>query len=188
MPHSNTLIRRNSLLGHLIALPPWFSERPVESYNRFSGAEYSHKEAQNSRMFGCTIWCFMIRGIKIWLGVGVALVACSKTPAGVPPTGSALEKTHLTIGVAVPAATYLPLYVAVDEGTFAKQGLRADLVEFRGGTDLIPAIGSKYLDVGGGSLAQITFGVEAGQALEAFYGRFKNPALDLECASFIKKP
>src|SRR5256712_11983450 len=101
-------------------------------------------------MFGCTIWCFMIRGIKIWLCVGVALVACSKTPAGVPPTGSALEKTHLTIGVAVPAATYLPLYVAVDEGTFAKQGLRADLVEFRGGAGLCGAGVSQNLGLGGG--------------------------------------
>src|SRR3989454_10969385 len=172
MPHSNTLIRRNSLLGHLIALPPWFSERPVESYNRFSGAEYSHKEAQNSRMFGCTIWCFMIRGIKIWLCVGVALVACSKTPAGAPPTGSALEKTHLTIGVAVPAATYLPLYVAVDEGTFAKQGLRADLVEFRGGSELIRGSGSQSRDVGVGLLGGITFGVRAGEPLKAFLGGF----------------
>src|SRR5438552_15712014 len=107
-------------------------------------------------MFGCTIWCFMIRGIKIWLCVGVALVACSKTPAAAPPTGSALEKTHLTIGVAVPAATYLPLYVAVDEGTFAKQGLRADLVDFRGGTDPSTAVVSKSFDVGSVWLAEIT--------------------------------
>src|SRR2546428_2608273 len=100
------------------------------------------------RGIGCTIWCFMIRGIKIWLCVGVALVACSKTPAGAPPTGSALEKTHLTIGVAVPAATYLPLYVAVDEGTFAKQGLRADVVEFRGGSGLDHALATQTRDVG----------------------------------------
>src|SRR5437667_11081298 len=99
-------------------------------------------------MFGCTIWCFMIRGIKIWLCVGVALAACSKTPAAAPPTGSALEKTHLTIGVAVPAATYLPLYVAVDEGTFAKQGLRAAVVEFRGGAGLIRAHVSESGGVG----------------------------------------
>jgi len=137
-------------------------------------------------MFGCTIWCFMIRGIKIWLCVGVALVACSKTPAGVPPTGSALEKTHLTIGVAVPAATYLPLYVAVDEGTFAKQGLRADVVEFRGGSDLIRAIVSKSVDVGVVSLAEITSGIDAGQPLKAFYGGFNIPDFDWYGASFIK--
>ncbi len=137
-------------------------------------------------MFGCTIWCFMIRGIKIWLCVAVALVACGKTPAGAPPTGSALEKTHLTIGVAVPAATYLPLYVAVDEGTFAKQGLRADVVEFRGGSDLIRAIVSKSVDVGVVSLAEITSGIDAGQPLKAFYGGFNIPDFDWYGASFIK--
>src|SRR5205809_5866093 len=124
------------------------------------------------RGIGCTIWCFMIRGIQIWLCVAVALGACSKTPAGTPPTGSALEKTHVTIGVAVPAATYLPLYVAVDEGTFAKQGLRADLVEFRGGSDLIRAIVSKSVDVGVVSRAEITSGLDAGWPVQGFHGRF----------------
>src|SRR5205809_6292022 len=82
------------------------------------------------------------------------------------------EKTHLTIGVAVPAATYLPLYVAVDEGTFAKQGLRADLVEFRGGSDLIRAIVSKSVDVGVVSRAEITSGLDAGWPVQGFHGRF----------------
>src|SRR5437667_8695997 len=136
-------------------------------------------------MFGCTIWCFMIRGIQIWLGVAVLLVACSKTPAGAPPTGSALEKTQLTIGVAVPAATYLPLYVAVDEGTFAKQGLRADVVEFRGGSDLIRAIVSKSVEVGGVSLAEITSSTLAGQPRKAFSGGSTVPDFQSYGASSI---
>src|SRR3989442_12905288 len=119
-------------------------------------------------MFGFTIWCFMIRGIKIWLCVGVALVGCRKTPAGAPPTGSALEKTHLTIGVAVPAATYLPLYVAVDEGTFAKQGLRADLVEFRGGAGSDPAVRFRILGLGGGLPALDTSRADFGGATNGF--------------------
>src|SRR5207244_13364155 len=120
--------------------------------------------------FLVSIWCFMVPAGKIWLGVAVALVACSKTPAGAPPTGSALEKTHLTIGVAVPAATYLPLYVAVDEGTFAKQGLRADVVEFRGGTDLIRAIVSESVEVGVVSIAGMTSVMASGEAMNAFDG------------------
>src|SRR5947208_50210 len=139
-----------------------------------------------SRRIRCSIWCFMVPAGKIWLGVAVLLVACSKTPAGAPPTGSALEKTQLTIGVAVPAATYLPLYVAVDEGTFAKQGLRADVVEFRGGSDLIRAMVSKSVDVGVVSLAEITSGIDAGQPLKAFYGGFNIPDFDWYGASFIK--
>src|SRR5213596_950888 len=137
-------------------------------------------------MFGCTIGCFMIRGIKIWLCVAVALAACSKTPAGAPPTGSALEKTHLTIGVAVPAATYLPLYVAVDEGTFAKQGIQADVVEFRGGADVIRAAVSGSVDVGVVALAEITAGIDAGQPLKAFYAGFNIPNFDWYGVSSIR--
>src|SRR6266850_5645650 len=105
----------------------------------------------------------MMSGRKIWFCVTVAmLAACSSTPIG-PSTGSALEKTHLTIGLSVPGATYLPLYVAVDEGTFAKQGIQTDVVEFRGGADVIRAVVSGSVDVGVVALAEITSGIDAGQ-------------------------
>jgi NitT/TauT family transport system substrate-binding protein len=95
-----------------------------------------------------------------------------------PTTGSAVEKPHLTIGLAVPGATYLPLYVAVDEGTFAKHGIQADLVEFRGGSDLIKAVVSGSVDIGVVSLAEILSAIDAGQPLKAFYAGFNIPNFD----------
>jgi len=86
----------------------------------------------------------------------------------------------------VPAATYLPLYVAVDEGMFAKQGLQADLVEFRGGSELIKAVVSRSVDVGVVSLAEITSGIDAGQPLKAFYAGFNIPDFDWYGASSVK--
>src|SRR6267142_5346035 len=125
-------------------------------------------------------------GGKIGFCVTVAmLAACSSTPIG-PSTGSGLEKTHLTIGLAVPGATYLPLYVAVDEGTFAKQGIQADVVEFRGGSDLIKAVVSASVDVGVVSLAEITSGIDAGQPLKAFYAGFTIPDFEWYAVSSIK--
>jgi ABC-type nitrate/sulfonate/bicarbonate transport system substrate-binding protein len=118
----------------------------------------------------------------MWRYVSLAVVAllasCSRTPPSAPATGSALEKTHLTIGLSVPGATYLPLYVAVDEGTFAKQGIQADVVEFRGGTDVIRAAVSGSIDVGVVALAEITSGIDAGQPLKAFYAGFNIPDFD----------
>src|SRR5262249_40039056 len=117
----------------------------------------------------------------MWRYVSLAAVAllasCSKAPPR-PSTGSGLEKTHLTIGLAVPGATYLPLYVAVDEGTFAKQGIQADVVEFRGGADVIRAAVSGSIDVGVVALAEITSGIDAGQPLKAFYAGFNIPDFD----------
>ena len=106
------------------------------------------------------------------------LAGCGRTPALTTSAGSSLEKTHLTIGLAVPTATYLPLYVAVDEGTFGRQGLQVDLVEFRGGSELIKAIVSRSIDVGAVSLAEITAGIDAGQPLKAFYAGFNIPDFD----------
>src|SRR5438128_11630905 len=134
----------------------------------------------------------MMAGRRIWLCVSVAslavavLAGCGGTPARTPSTGSALEKPHLTIGLSVPAATYLPLYVAVDEGTFAKQGIQADLVEFRGGSDLIKAVVSGSVDVGVVALAEITAGIDAGQPLKAFYAGFNIPDFDWYGVSSVK--
>src|SRR5579863_1907594 len=108
----------------------------------------------------------------------VVLTSCSGTQARTSSTGSALEKPHITIGLAVPGATYLPLYVAVDEGTYAKQGIQADLVEFRGGSDLIKAVVSGSVDVGVVALSEISAGIDAGQPLKAFYAGFNIPDFD----------
>jgi NitT/TauT family transport system substrate-binding protein len=110
--------------------------------------------------------------------VSAVLAGCGRAPAGPPSTGSAPEKTHLTIGLAVPGATYLPLYVAVDQGTFAKQGIQADLVEFRGGADVIRAVVSGSVDVGVVGLAEIIVGIDAGQPLKGFYAGFNIPDFD----------
>jgi ABC-type nitrate/sulfonate/bicarbonate transport system substrate-binding protein len=114
------------------------------------------------------------------------LAGCGGTAGVAPQARSGLEKPHLTIGLAVPTATYLPLYVAVDEGTFARQGLKVDLVEFRGGSELIKAIVSRSIDVGAVSLAEITSGIDAGQPLKAFYAGFNIPDFDWYGAASVK--
>jgi NitT/TauT family transport system substrate-binding protein len=108
----------------------------------------------------------------------LAPVSCSRTQSVGPSAGSALEKPHVTIGLAVPGATYLPLYLAVDEGTYAKEGLQADLLEFRGGADLIKAVVSGSVDIGVVALSEVSAGIDAGQPLKAFYAGFNIPDFD----------
>jgi len=125
------------------------------------------------------------RALLCVLVASLAAASCSGTPASAPTTGTTLEKTKLSIGLSVPGATYLPLYVAVDEGTFAKQGIQAEVVEFRGGTDVIRAIVSGSIDVGVVALAEITSGIDAGQPLKAFYAGFNIPNFDWYAVSSV---
>jgi NitT/TauT family transport system substrate-binding protein len=123
---------------------------------------------------GRTMWRY---GFAASVGM-VLLTNCGRTQDVAPSGGSALEKPHITIGLAVPGATYLPLYLGVDEGTYAKQGLQADLLEFRGGADLIKAVVSGSVDVGVVALSEVSAGIDAGQPLKAFYAGFNIPDFD----------
>src|SRR5215469_9608349 len=114
------------------------------------------------------------------------LAGCSRTQAVAPSTGSAPEKPKVTVALAVPGATYLPLYLGVDEGIYAKEGLQVDLLEFRGGADLIKAVVSGSVDVGVVALSEVSAGIDAGQPLKAFYAGFNIPDFDWYGAASTK--
>jgi len=86
----------------------------------------------------------------------------------------------------VPGATYLPVYLAADAGTYAKEGLQVDVLEFRGGSDLVKAVISGSVDVGLVSLAEVTAGIDAGQPLKAFYAGFNIPDFDWYASPSLK--
>ena len=100
--------------------------------------------------------------------------------------GATEKRARITIGIAVPGATYLPVYLAVDDGLLAKEGLQPELVEFRGGADLIKALVAGSVDVGIVGLAEVTAGIDAGQPLKAFYGGFNVPDFDWYATGSVK--
>lgn len=113
--------------------------------------------------------------ILIALLTAALLAGC----AGAQPADDAgPEQRHITIGLSVPGATYLPVYVAADEGTYAKEGLEAEVVEFRGGADVIRGVVSGSVEIGAVALAEISSGIDAGQPLKAFYAGFNIPNFD----------
>ena len=69
---------------------------------------------------------------------------------------------------------------------FAGQGLQVDLLEFRGGSDVIKALVAGSIDVGVVGLAEVTAGIDAGQPLKAFYGGFNVPDFDWYAAASVK--
>jgi len=115
------------------------------------------------------------------------LASCSQQEKrAVQPGVAQLEKTRLTIGIAVPGATYLPVYLAVHEGLLSKEGIQAELLEFRGGGDLIKALVAGSVDVGVVGLAEVMTGIDAGQPLKAFYGGFNVPDFDWYATGAVK--
>ena len=115
----------------------------------------------------------------------VFLTSCGQGRSGVT-SKNGVERQHLNIGLISTTATYLPLYVAQDEGYFTNEGIAVDLLSFRGGSDLIKALVSGSIDVGVVSLAEVTAGVDAGQPLKAFYAGFNVPAFSWYAVDSVK--
>ena len=97
-----------------------------------------------------------------------------------------LEKTDITIGLPVTTSTFLPLYLANEEGFFKEEGLNVKIVAFRGGTDLVRGMIAGAVDVGVTSLAGVTIGIKAKQPIKAFYGGFNMAVFDWHAVPGIK--
>lgn len=109
--------------------------------------------------------------------VAAGLVAGACRNDGAPArTGDGPELRTVQVGLPVAAATFLPLYLAVEEGLFADEGLDVELTTFRGGSDLVRAVVAGSVDIGVTSLAGVTVGISAGQPLKAFWAGYNIPA------------
>lgn len=119
------------------------------------------------------------RGAAVMAAVlGVAIVAA---PAQAKP-----EKAKITIGLPVIAATFLPLYLAEDEGFLKQEGLDAKIIAFRGGSALVKAMIGGNVDIGLTSLAGVNVGIAAKQPLKVFYAGFNMAIFDWYATPKIK--
>src|ERR1700680_1765146 len=75
-------------------------------------------------------------------GLGAAILTARR--AGAAP--GEIEKRKLTLGLAVPAASFLPVYVAAAR-TWKEQGLEVEIVSFRGDAEVSQAMAGGSLDL-----------------------------------------
>jgi ABC-type nitrate/sulfonate/bicarbonate transport system substrate-binding protein len=113
-------------------------------------------------------------------------VACIAALGGSALAQDKPEKTEITVGLPVTTSTFLPLYLAQDEGYFKNQGLNVKIVAFHGGTELVRAMIAGAVDVGVTSLAGVTIGIKAGQPIKVFYGGFDMALFDWYAVKSIK--
>jgi NitT/TauT family transport system substrate-binding protein len=110
------------------------------------------------------------------LSFGLVAVAADAKP----------EKSKITIGLPVTAATFLPLYLAQDEGFLKQEGLEVKIIAFRGGSALVKGMIADNVDIGLTSLAGVNVGIAAKQPLKAFYAGFNMAVFDWYAVPKIK--
>src|ERR1700682_3787331 len=99
-------------------------------------------------------------------GAGAVLAARS---AGAAP--GKIEKPKLTLGLAVPAASFLPVYVAAAR-TWKEQGLAVEIVSCRGDSEVSQAMAGGSLDLSLQSFDGLINLINSNQPVKGFYAGF----------------
>lgn len=115
-----------------------------------------------------------------------AAVAAMGLAVSLSHAQNAPEKADITIGLPVTTSTFIPLYLAEEEGYFKDEGLNVQIVAFKGGTDLVRGMVAGAVDVGVGALSEALVGVETGQGVKVFYGGFNMTVFDWYAVPSIK--
>lgn len=79
---------------------------------------------------------------------------------------------NVTVATPGPYTTMVPLYVALDKGLFAKQGLNVKVVPFDGDSAVVKATVGGSVNIAVASLAGVLQGIQAGAPLKVIYGGF----------------
>lgn len=104
-----------------------------------------------------------------------AQIAAAAAVAGLPRHAAAVpgppERTHLTLGIPLDAASFTPVYVAMAK-TFKPQGLDIELLSFRGDAEVAQALAGNSIDLSLQSLDGLINLINAGQGVRGFYAGF----------------
>src|ERR1700685_1562094 len=105
--------------------------------------------------------------VRAGIGAGAFLAAARRASAAPGP----IEKPKLTLGLAVPAASFLPVYVAAAR-TWKEQGLAVEIVSFRGDAEVSQAMAGGSLDLSLQSFDGLINLIESNQPVKGFYAGF----------------
>jgi NitT/TauT family transport system substrate-binding protein len=119
------------------------------------------------------------------LGVAVLCVTLFiSILSGTPPTPQAApaakpEIKKLTIGLPVPAISFLPLWVADQNGLFREEGFtEVKILAFRGDADVIQALAGGSLDLNVASLTGLVSSISSGQKFRGIWSGYNMPLFD----------
>jgi NitT/TauT family transport system substrate-binding protein len=101
---------------------------------------------------------------------GAGAAAALAAPRAFAALGK-IEKPRLTLGLAVPGASFLPVYVAAAR-TWKEQGLDVEIVSFRGDAEVSQALAGSSLDLTLQSLDGLINLINADTPVKGFYAGF----------------
>lgn len=108
----------------------------------------------------------------------IVLMVCVCCLAYPTRTGAAEikpKKIKIKVGMSLNSATFLPVYIGIDQGLFQKEGLDVELVTFSGGSELVKGVVAAAIDIGYSGLASLSLGIDAGQKIKVFYAGNNSP-------------
>ena len=103
-------------------------------------------------------------------GIAAAALAALRRGARAAPAGP-LEKPRLTLGIALDAASFTPVYVAAAR-TWKPRGLEVELISFRGDAEVAQALAGNSIDLSLQSLDGLINLINSGQPVKGFYAGF----------------
>ncbi|TNC29066.1 ABC transporter substrate-binding protein [Amycolatopsis alkalitolerans] len=109
-------------------------------------------------------------------GVSLSLAACSGAGGKVSADSNGL--LPVKIGYTAPGAGYSDLYVAADDGIFAKHGLKVELVQLHDSSQLVAGLSSNSVQIGVGVAGDSASAILKGADLK--YVAMSEPHYNLE--------
>ena len=89
------------------------------------------------------------------------------------------EIAKLTIGLPVPAISFLPAWVADQKGFFKEEGItEVRILSFRGDADVVQALAAGSVDINIASLNGVITTINAGQKFKAVWSGYNMPYFD----------
>lgn len=103
----------------------------------------------------------------------VAVAACGSSSSGGGGGGSSSGGAQsISVGLPVVDATFIPVWLAQEQGFYKQQGLNVKIVTFQGGADLTKGVVGGSVDLGVNGLGGIMPAVLQGQSVKVVYGGF----------------
>jgi NitT/TauT family transport system substrate-binding protein len=100
----------------------------------------------------------------------------ARSHAAAPTAGAKPETNTLSIGVAVPALSYLPCWVADQKGFLKQEGFtEVKVLIFKGDSDVLQALTGGTIDLSVSSLTGVVEGIKSGQKFKAVWGGYNPP-------------